>query len=260
MKKQNQKYRSSDEPYDEIYNSIKEFEEYAKENHLPKPENWDDLQAKAIFGSTNEKSKAFQFAKKAGFIDEDFKDLHLLKKILDRKVVERAHEYEKMGGDERKLAVHTDLRNLKRYNQLNESNYLTRKLQFLAEIEKEFIEQSKVDEDVSQKVVYPKLLIDVGLEEYRDKILEIKDYCDDSFVCSSEEFLLYVANENFKPLYDRFGTTKSKLKFCIHVLSKIIKSDTWYNNSVKSIGVSKSDCTKSEINSDWKDGIKRIAH
>lgn len=100
-----------------------------------------------------------------------------------------------------------------------------------------------------------------GIGEFRDKILSVRDYCVNSnaFRCDSEEFLSYVANENFKVLYEKTDTTKSKLKYCIYALSLVINSDNWYEKSVKSIGSTKDKCSGANISSDeWKSNILLI--
>ena len=88
-----------------------------------------------------------------------------------------------------------------------------------------------------------------------EKITAIHSFCNGTVFndISSHQFGEYVAQANFRDLYEKEGTIKSKLKYIIYIISHSIDGEGWYKRAATSIGVTPSKCSGVNIsNETWK--------
>lgn len=93
------------------------------------------------------------------------------------------------------------------------------------------------------------------------KINEIYSFCirTSVFQCTLQDFLNCISKANFSELFNDVETTKSKLKYTIYALSKVIRDD-WYKQSAQSLSLRPEHCSGVTISDEnWKTEIRGIA-
>ncbi len=88
------------------------------------------------------------------------------------------------------------------------------------------------------------------------KILEVYKFCTKHIFAEDEvefhQFTTSVAKANFREIFDKTGTKKSKLLYIICVLADILDNGDWYKRAAKSVGKTPSRCSGVNVNERWK--------
>lgn len=88
------------------------------------------------------------------------------------------------------------------------------------------------------------------------KILEVYKFCTKHIFAEDEvefhQFTTSVAKANFREIFDKTDTKKSKLLYIICVLADILDNGDWYKRAAKSVGKTPSRCSGVNVNERWK--------
>ncbi len=88
------------------------------------------------------------------------------------------------------------------------------------------------------------------------KILDVYKFCTKHIFEEDEvkfhQFTTSVANANFRGIFDKTSTIKSKLLYIICVLADILDNGDWYKRAAKSVGKTPSRCSGVNVNERWK--------
>jgi len=93
----------------------------------------------------------------------------------------------------------------------------------------------------------------------------IFQFCIDTAVFSADltnsDFITSIAEADFKALFEREGTTKTKLKYIIFIIHHFVAEREWYKTAATSIGVTPNACSGANVgdrNDNWKNKAKKL--
>lgn len=137
---------------------------------------------------------------------------------------------------------------------------------------KDLDEEEIIDSSIDNKqenITEPKPINNDDKEIHRfdiqdnHKIIEIYEFCtkeNDSIFSKTNiplrEFLLYIENANFSLIYNDTIAKKTKQRYLIFILSKIMGQD-WYEKTAFSIHTSKDKCSGASVPPLWKAKINK---